>query len=79
MSTFSEYTVKVTSEPSYYGSDCTQQDATRIAASLAQMIRNQFPGIVVEEMVLSGKTTGPDEVVIDDINRWIQDNWTAAL
>ncbi len=29
---YSEYSVKISSDPSYYGSDCTQQDADRIAA-----------------------------------------------
>lgn len=76
---YSEYSVKVTSDPSYYGTDCTQADAARMAASLADLIRSEFDGIDVVENALNSKTTGPDENVIEEINTWIQDNWTAAL
>ena len=76
---YSEYSVKISSDPSYYGSDCTQQDADRIAASLADLIRSEFPGIDIVENDLNSKTTGPDETVIEEINTWIEKNWTAAL
>lgn len=80
--TFDGYTTHVPSEPSYYGSNCTQEDATRIASSLAGIIRGEFPGITVEvhpSTDTCGKTTGPNPEVVDDINRWIEENWTAAL
>lgn len=76
---YSEYSVKISSDPSYYGNDCTQQDADRIAASLADLIRSEFPGIDIVENDLNSKTTGPDETVIEEINTWIEKNWTAAL
>jgi len=74
---FSRYTVPISDGPSYYGSDCTQADADRIAASLTTLIEGQFPGVKV---VTSGlRISGPDQEVIDEINNWISDNWTAAL
>jgi hypothetical protein len=76
---YSEYSVKISSDPSYYGSDCTQQDADRIAAILVDLIRSEFQGIHIVENALSSKTTGPDELVIEEINEWIANNWTAAL
>ena len=74
---FSEYSVCVSTDPSYYGSDCTQFDADRIAANLSDLIKAEFPEIVVTS---SGRSVaGPDEETCEDINRWIQENWTAAL
>lgn len=80
--TYENYTHYISSEPSYYGSDCTQEDANRIVESLKSLIQSQFPGIVVEEYVdgrCSCKTTGPDQETIDQIDQWISENWTAAL
>ena len=74
--------VQIPTEPSYYGSDCTQEDADSIAESLSSLIRNQFPGIATEIHVDgrgSGKTTGPNEAVVERINLWIETNWTTAL
>lgn len=82
MNKYSEYTVKISSEPNYYGSECTQQDADRIVESLGNIIRTEFPGIQTEKYVDgqgSSKTTGPDESVVEEINLWIENNWTAAL
>ncbi len=79
---YSEYTVKNSTEGSFYGSECTQGDANRIANAIGDLIRNEFPGINVEEWQdgnVSSKTTGPEESVMDEINDWIANNWTAAL
>lgn len=74
---FSAYTVRVSRDPSYYGSTCTQVDAHRIAYDLSRLIESEFPGIAVETG--EGKTTGPDAAVVWDIDQWISENWTAAL
>jgi hypothetical protein len=82
MKMYSEYTVKISSEPSYYGSECTQEHAERIGERLGNRIRGEFPGIQLEKYVDgrgSSATTGPDDEVIGEINRWIENNWTAAL
>ena len=78
---FSEYTVRVSNDPIYYGPDCSEADAERITGQIADLIRSEFPGIMVEVFneIGSSATTGPDSSVIDDINQWIQDNWTSAL
>jgi hypothetical protein len=82
MNNYSEYTVKISSEPSYYGNECTQQDAARIAECIGNLIRAEFPGIQTEKYLdgqSSSKTNGPDESVVEEINLWIENNWTAAL
>ena len=79
---YSEYTVFVSDEPSYYGSECTQDDADEISEKLCEMIERQFPGIETDlwsDGNGSSKTTGPDDNVCDEINEWISNNWTAAL
>ncbi len=79
---YSDYTVKNSTESSFYGSDCTQEDADRIAKAISDLIRAEFPGINVEEWRdgnTSSATTGPDEAVISEINDWIAENWTKAL
>ena len=78
----SDYTVKVSDEPSYYGSDCTQDDADAISEKLCEMIERQFPGIQTDlwsDGDGSSKTTGPDDAICEEINDWISNNWTAAL
>ena len=79
---YSDYTVKVSNEPSYYGSECSQEDADEISDKLCEMIERQFPGIQTDlwsDGDGSSKTTGPDDDVCDEINEWISNNWTAAL
>ena len=76
-SIFSDYTVSISTDPSYYGSECTAADADRIASSLANLIKSEFPGISV---TASGRpVSGPDSETCDEIRRWVEDNWTAAL
>ena len=78
---FSEYTVRISNDPSYYGPDCSDADAERITGQIADLIRGEFPGITVEGFneIGSSATTGPDSNVINDINQWIRENWTSAL
>ena len=79
---YSDYTVKVSDEPSYYGSECSQDDADAISEKLCEMIERQFPGIQTDlwsDGDGSSKTTGPDEDICEEINEWMSNNWTAAL
>jgi len=79
---YSEYKSVVFDEPSYYGSECTQDDADDIAVKLCEMIECQFPGIETDISTdgdSSAATTGPNDDVCDEINEWISSNWTAAL
>lgn len=74
---YSDYSVQVSTDPSYYGSTCTQADADRIAESLSQMIRSEYPGI---QITTSGRpVSGPDSDVVEEIRQWVEANWTAAL
>ena len=79
---YSEYLVRVSDEPSYYGSECSQDDADEISEKLCEMIERQFPGIQTDlwsDGDGSSKTTGPDDNICEEINEWISNNWTAAL
>lgn len=79
---YNEYTHKISKDQTYYGSGCSQSDADRIFESLGNMIRNQFPGIQIDEYRDgdgSCITTGPDEDVVSEIELWVSENWTAAL
>ncbi len=78
---YSEYTHFINNDPCYYGSDCTQKNADRITDNLVDLIRGEFPGISIMDYDgdCSGGTTGPDENIIEDIDRWVSENWTAAL
>jgi len=79
---FSEYEVRVSNDPSYYGSECTPDDGDRIANAICELIEEQFPGIQTElwmECHCSSATTGPNEDTVNSIDEWIECNWTAAL
>lgn len=77
LTSYSDYSVRISNEPSYYGSECSQADANRIAASLTKMIETEFPGIRV---TTSGRDyTGPDSDTCEEIRAWVESNWTAAL
>lgn len=80
--TYSEYTARIATDPCYYGTDCTQADASRIANAIAELVQSEFPGInVAFDELIGGNngTIGPDPSVCGDINEWISDNWTKAL
>lgn len=79
---YSEYSIMVIDEPSYYGSECTQEDADAISQKLCEMIESHFPGIQTDVWSDGDKscaTTGPNDDVCEEINDWISNNWTAAL
>ena len=79
---YSEYEVRVSNDPSYYGTECTPDDGDRIANAICELIESQFPGIQTElwmECHCSSATTGPNEDTVNDIDEWIELNWTAAL
>ena len=44
MNDFSEYSIRVGTDAGYYGSQCTDADALRIAADVAKLIAGEFPG-----------------------------------
>ena len=79
---YSEYTIFVSEEASYYGTECDADDGDRIANAICELIEAEFPGIQTElwsEGHGSCSMTGPNDDTCDDIIRWMQDNWTAAL
>jgi len=79
---YSEYTIFVSQEASYYGSECTDEQAEDIAIRICAQAEREFPNLVTElwrEGHGSCSMTGPNDDTCDDIIRWMQDNWTAAL
>lgn len=77
---FAGYSVCVTQDPVYYGSECTNEDAVRIAGNLSDMIYDKFPGIAVFQGGDPKRDVfGPDNEVSEKIAAWIAANWTAAL
>jgi len=76
--------IELPTDPSYYGTDCDSELAMDICNSLERMIRSEFD----QQVQLSFEFTysprgsgihGDNEVLVESIHRWIQDNWTAAL
>lgn len=76
---YSEYSIMVGTDPGYYGSQCGDEDAQRIANSVADLIRREFPGIQVNLTEIGRPVTGPDSEVVEEIREWVENNWTAAL
>lgn len=78
---YHEYSVTVSTDPTYYGSECSPQDAVRIASNIASLIRGEFPGIDVRiGSDIGGRgVTGPDDAIVRQIEDWISTNWTTAL
>jgi hypothetical protein len=78
---YNEYKITLSSDISSYGHNISQNRTNEINEILSAMISEEFPGIQIEISHLDGcgKTTGPDQDVLDEINSWISDNWTAAL
>jgi hypothetical protein len=79
---YSEYAVCVGTDESNYGSSCTRVQAIKIADTLDELITGEFPGINVrrtDEIGTPTPTTGPDLSVIEKVDSWVANNWTAAL
>ena len=78
---YQDYSIAISTEPSYSGSECRPQDAVRIAYALSYIIRDEFPGATVRTgSDIGGRgVTGPDDAVIRQIEDWIGENWTTAL
>ena len=77
--TYEQYSIRVGTDAGYYGSQCTDEDALRIAGDVAKLIDGEFPGINVTTGETSKSITGPDEATCDEIREWVETHWTAAL
>jgi hypothetical protein len=79
---YSEYTIYLSDEASYYGSECTDEQAEDIAMRISSLAKRQFPNLVTEiwsEGDGSCSTTGPNDDTCDEITQWMQENSTAVL
>ena len=78
--TFHGYGIDITTEPAFYGSACTEQEAVAIASRLSDMVEEEFPGITVYFSHEGGRPVqGPEESVREEIRAWVENNWTAAV
>ena len=71
--TYRHYSVTVGTEPSEYGSECTQAQADSCADMLAQLIAEEFEGIRVNVRENGHPVSGPDAEVCEEIRLWIQE------
>jgi hypothetical protein len=69
---YQKYAVTVGTEPSEYGSECSQEQAQRIAEYLAQLIAEEFEGIRVNVKENGSAVRGPEAQVCEEISTWIQ-------
>jgi hypothetical protein len=79
---YSEYTIYISDEASYYGSECTDEQAQDIAMRISSLAKRQFPNLVTEiwsEGDGSCSTTGPNDDTCDELTQWMQENSTAVL
>jgi hypothetical protein len=79
---YSEYTIYISDEASYYGSECTDEQAEDIAMRISSLAKHQFPNLVTEiwsEGDGSCSTTCPNDDTCDEITQWMQENSTAVL
>lgn len=79
MNDFSEYSIRVGTDAGYYGSQCTDADALRIAGDVAKLIAGEFPGINITTGETAKAVAGPDSAICDEIREWVESHWTAAL
>ena len=79
---YSEYTIFVSEDASYYGSECTDEQAEDIAMRISAQAEREFPNLVTElwsEGDGSCSTTGPNDDTCEEITRWMQENSTSVL
>lgn len=79
---YSEYTIRISDVPAFYGSEWTDEQTARLVKDFSDMIRSEFPGIVVQthcENSRSEAMLGPDKSVCEEIGRWVAEHWTAAI
>ena len=79
---YSEYTIFVGKDASYYGSGCTDEQANDIAMRICALAQREFPNLVTElhrEGDGSCSTTGPNDDTCQEIDAWMQENSTSVL
>ena len=75
---FSAVTYSISTNPEYWGNDCSDMDAIRSARIVADEIRKKFPDVsirfVYDTMPFNDRSTGPWELV-EDIDDYLEKNW----
>jgi hypothetical protein len=76
--------IQLPADPTYWGSDATESDVSRILDNLQSMIRAEFAGYfdLIFERTANPRGSGVhsgDSDAVELISEWISENWTAAL
>lgn len=76
--------VQLPTEVSYWGTEATEADVARILDNLEGMIRSEFGGRADLTMERTATPRGSgihceDEELAEDIGKYMEDNWAAAL
>jgi hypothetical protein len=70
---YSDYSVTVATDASYYGPECRQEEAESLAGFLAELIAEEFAGIRVSVSEMGGPVRGPQGDVCEEIRLWIEE------
>lgn len=80
---YSQYLIKISSDPVHYGPDCGDAQAVQVAQAVADLVRHRFPGIlahILQPTEFSAQAVlGPDPEVVLGIVEWLNENWYPAL
>lgn len=78
---YSEYTYTCGTDPVQFGSGCSDERAKKYARALADLVSSEFPGINAQVVhgEVSNDLTGPDEDEVENIRKWVGENWTSIL
>jgi hypothetical protein len=76
--------IQLPTEPSYWGSDATEEDAKKFVDNLEIMIHNKFGELIDIEFEKTPTPVGngifcTDDNLEEEIFDWVQNNWTSAL
>ena len=84
--TYEAYTITIIDDMEYWGTECTQEQATEYSNKLAEMAKAAFPGVETNvghhcRGMEGGAYGGPDgdPAVKDAMEKWLDDNWTNAI
>jgi hypothetical protein len=75
---YSDYIVIQSPDPTYWGPDTTNEQTGEFNNRLSEILRKEFPKIVIERGVRYRGVIGPDDDVREDILQWINSHYPDA-
>ena len=83
--TYEAYTITIIDDMEYWGTECTQEEATKYSNKLAEMAKVKFPGVETNVSHHCSDLGGAyaenegDPAVEAEMDKWLEDNWTKAI